>query len=76
MTPLSAVGLCCVLVARKYTLKRNVVKAGERSSSAEVTEGGQSSEADNEEERKLEDGTDLAATTSDNVSATKLDETK
>ncbi len=53
-----------------------MVKAGERSSSAEVIEGGQSSEADNEEERKLEDGTDLAATTSDNVSATKLDETK
>ena len=30
MTPLSAVGLLCVLVARKYTLKRNVVKAGEQ----------------------------------------------
>ena len=29
LTPLSAVGLLCVLVARKYTLKRNVVKAGE-----------------------------------------------
>jgi hypothetical protein len=31
MTPLSALGLLCVLVARKYTLKRNVVKAGEES---------------------------------------------
>ena len=30
MTPLSALGLLCVLVARKYTLKRNVVKAGEQ----------------------------------------------
>jgi len=27
MTPLAGVGLCCVLVARKYTLKRNVVHA-------------------------------------------------
>ena len=30
MTPLSALGLLCVLVARKYTLKRNIVKAGEQ----------------------------------------------
>jgi hypothetical protein len=30
MTPLSALGLLCVLLARKYTLKRNVVKAGEQ----------------------------------------------
>ena len=30
LTPLSAVGLLCVLVAKKYTLKRNVVKAGDK----------------------------------------------
>ena len=30
MTPLSAVGLCCVLVAKRYGLKRNVVKAGDK----------------------------------------------
>lgn len=30
MTPLSAVGLLCVLMARKYTLKRNFVKAGDK----------------------------------------------
>ena len=76
MAPLSAVGLCCVLVARKYTLKRNVVKAGERPSSAGVTEGGQSNEAIDEEERKVVDGTTVAATTSDNVSTARLDETK
>jgi hypothetical protein len=28
LTPLAAVGLCCVLLARKYTLKRNVVRQG------------------------------------------------
>ena len=30
MTPLAGVGLCCVLIAKKYTLKRNVVHAGEQ----------------------------------------------
>jgi hypothetical protein len=30
LTPLSALGLLCVLVARKYTLNRNVVRAGEQ----------------------------------------------
>jgi hypothetical protein len=30
LTPLAAVGLVCVLFARKYTLKRNVVRAGEK----------------------------------------------
>ena len=29
MTPLAGVGLLCVLMARKYTLKRNFVKAGD-----------------------------------------------
>jgi hypothetical protein len=29
LTPLSGVGLCCVLLAKKYTLKRKVVKEGE-----------------------------------------------
>lgn len=30
MTPLAAVGLGCVLLAREYTLKRNFVKEGEQ----------------------------------------------
>jgi hypothetical protein len=30
LTPLAGVGLCCVLVARKYTLKRNVVREGDQ----------------------------------------------
>jgi hypothetical protein len=44
MTPLSAVGLCCVLVARKYTLKRNVVKAGEERPGSAGTQGTQQEE--------------------------------
>lgn len=28
LTPLAAAGLACVLVARKYTLKRHVVRVG------------------------------------------------
>lgn len=36
MTPLSAVGLVCVLFMRKYTLKRNFVKAGDRPGSSET----------------------------------------
>lgn len=30
MTPLAGVGLLCALLARKYTLKRNFVKAGDQ----------------------------------------------
>jgi hypothetical protein len=44
MTPLSAVGLCCVLLARKYTLKRNVVKAGEQRPGSAGTQGTQQGE--------------------------------
>ena len=32
MTPLAGVGLICVLFSRKYTLKRNFVKAGDQAS--------------------------------------------
>jgi hypothetical protein len=35
LTPVSAVGLCLVLFARKYTLKRNVVKASKGTSDTE-----------------------------------------
>lgn len=35
MTPLAGAGLCCVLLARKYTLKRNVVHAGEQQKTPE-----------------------------------------
>jgi hypothetical protein len=41
MTPLSALGLLCVLVARKYTLKRNVVKAGEQPPSSSGSQSGE-----------------------------------
>ena len=68
LTPLSAVGLCCVLVARKYTLKRNVVKAGERPGSAGTTEGGQNMETVTEEQ-KSENGTPNGTSTSDNATA-------
>ena len=37
MTPLSAAGLVCVLFMRKYTLKRNFVKAGDRPGSSGTT---------------------------------------
>ena len=30
LTPLAGLGLCCVLFARKYTLKRNVVREGDK----------------------------------------------
>jgi len=40
MCPLAGVGLICVLFARKYTLKRNFVKAGEqRPGSSGSTDG-------------------------------------
>ena len=75
MTPLSMVGFCCVLVARKYTLKRNVVKAGERPASAGTTEGGQTVGTDNND-RIIEDGTPDAVTASDNVSTEKTQEAR
>ena len=34
MTPLAGLGLICVLFVRKYTLKRNFVKAGDETSNA------------------------------------------
>ena len=37
MTPLSFMGLCCVLLAKKYTLVRNVVREGDRPSTAGTT---------------------------------------
>jgi hypothetical protein len=43
MTPLAAVGLCCVLLARKYTLKRNVVKAEDQKPGSAGTQGEQGS---------------------------------
>jgi hypothetical protein len=75
MTPLSVVGLCCVLVARKYTLKRNVVKAGERPASAGNTEGGQTAGTGNND-GKIEDGTPEAVTAGDNVSTEKTEEAR
>jgi hypothetical protein len=73
LTPLSAIGLCCVLVAKKYTLKRNFVKAGERPSSRGITEGGQQNKG-SKEMGKLEDGTTEVGTASDNVSMAKVGE--
>jgi hypothetical protein len=55
MTPLAAVGLCCVLLARKYTLKRNVVKAGEQRPGSAGTQSEQGSG------EKMEDATDVNA---------------
>ena len=50
MTPLSALGLLCVLVARKYTLKRNVVKAGEQSAESATADGKQATTPDGAQE--------------------------
>jgi hypothetical protein len=68
LTPLAAVGLCCVLLARKYTLKRNVVKAGDRPASAGNTEGGQTVEKANTDQ-KLENGMPDASSASNDSTA-------
>lgn len=74
MTPLSAVGLCCVLVARKYTLKRNVIKSGERPASAGTTEGEQNTRTV-KEEQKIESEVSDVVTTGENSTA-KTEETQ
>ena len=62
MTPLSAVGLLCVLVARKYTLKRNVVLADDpkdrdkRPGTAGTESAGSNAEVKTQEEEKTSPG--------------------
>jgi hypothetical protein len=36
VTPVSALGMCCVLLVRKYTLKRNVVRITRPQNSQDV----------------------------------------
>jgi hypothetical protein len=80
MTPLSAVGLCCVLLARKYTLKRNVVKAGEQKPGSAGTHGTQQGEgkvevdtAQGEPDTSQSAGNDGAATEVSSTTETRKD---
>jgi hypothetical protein len=61
------------LLARKYTLKRNVVKAGDRPASAGTTEGGQIMEKANTDQ-KLENGMPDASSASNDDSTAKSEE--
>ena len=54
LTPLAAVGLVCVLAARKYTLKRNVVRAGDPKPGSSESDSGKVDIAEDEEKPQME----------------------
>jgi len=58
LTPLAATGLACVLVARKYTLKRHVIRVGDQKSGDKPgSSGSDEKKVDTEGEQMKEEST-------------------